>query len=78
MDLFSISYMMAGMNTYIFLFFGIADICIVLFTMPVLKETCRLSLEEVQAIYTSGDTKNLKHVSMGLEEEHGSSSIDKM
>ncbi|KAJ6457846.1 general substrate transporter [Mycena vitilis] len=50
---FSVSYMMASMKEYTFLFFGVADIFVVLFTIFVLKETRGLSLEEVQTIYSS-------------------------
>ncbi|KAF8190642.1 general substrate transporter [Mycena galopus ATCC 62051] len=78
---FSVSYMMAAMKTYIFLFFGIADIFVVLFTVFVLKETRGLSLEEVQAIYASSGAKNsLERTSVGSEmggEAERGSSIDK-
>ncbi|KAJ7780082.1 general substrate transporter [Mycena maculata] len=72
---FSVSYMMAAMNEYIFLFFGVADILIVLFTIFVLKETRGLSLEEVQTVYSSDKTRT-KPFLAGSEVE-GRSSIDK-
>ncbi|KAJ7214258.1 MFS sugar transporter-like protein [Mycena haematopus] len=72
---FSVSYMMAAMNTYIFLFFGIADIFVVLFTAFVLKETRGLSLEEVQAIYASGGAEKIAKRASAVSER--SSSIDK-
>ncbi|KAJ7757992.1 general substrate transporter [Mycena metata] len=75
---FSVSYMMAAMNEYIFLFFGVADIFVVLFTIFVLKETRGLSLEEVQDIYSSdpATTKRFSGASVpGSEVE--TASIDK-
>ncbi|KAK7002419.1 general substrate transporter [Favolaschia claudopus] len=75
---FSVSYMMADMNTYIFLFFGIADIFVVIFTVFVLKETRGLSLEEVQALYALGPAKEYnggKRTSVGSDGR--ASSIDK-
>jgi hypothetical protein len=65
---------MAAMNTYIFLFFGIADIFVVLFTVFVLRETRGLSLEEVQALYASGGAKT-RRASVGSDEDR--SSIEK-
>ncbi|KAJ7763408.1 general substrate transporter [Mycena metata] len=75
---FSVSYMMAAMNEYIFLFFGVADMFVVLFTIFVLKETRGLSLEEVQDIYSSdpATTKRFSGASVtGSEVE--TASIDK-
>ncbi|KAJ7496873.1 general substrate transporter [Mycena latifolia] len=77
---FSVSYMMAAMKEFTFLFFGIADIFIVLFTIFVLKETRGLSLEEVQELYSSSDSSGAKtqRASVGSEGEgERSSSIDK-
>ncbi|KAJ7040596.1 general substrate transporter [Mycena alexandri] len=71
---FSVSYMMAAMNEYIFLFFGVADIFVVLFTIFVLKETRGLSLEEVQGIYSS-DPAAKKRFSVASATE--TSSVDK-
>jgi hypothetical protein len=66
---------MAAMKEYTFLFFGVADIFVVLFTIFVLKETRGLSLEEVQAIYSSDGALN-KRASLGSEAER--SSTDKV
>ncbi|KAH8813402.1 general substrate transporter [Flagelloscypha sp. PMI_526] len=75
---FSVSYMMKAMKEFTFLFFGVADIFVVLFTILVLKETRGLSLEEVQAVYSLDNAKRLSGASFASDPvREEDSSLDK-